>query len=111
MTDYYKLTDEEINRLICAKHVPTFKKIYRGILFEKSNGEIAFIPQYCQDDAFCFNLIKIKAIHIAIFDCIWQCRSWQKAKVYPFYAEGKNLNRAILECYLQIVDAEQAAVA
>lgn len=110
MTDYSKLTDEEINAEVYMSIFPYMKMSGNGVAYDKPNGTYIEIRDYFNDNEFCFDLIKQHFIELRFDEDIWQCRRWQKVPAIPYYGDSKNLNRAILECYLQIVDAEQAVV-
>lgn len=101
MADFSIFSDDELNILIST--TPINSRI-------RGNGHHPFEYKWLKDDGFCLRMLK----HYAMF-----CLS-PNAKIRPtwviysnrkngaqYLSKNTNPNRAILECFLQIHEAEQ----
>lgn len=110
MTDYSKLSirdlNIEINKVINPSH--TYGEDHRGWWqWDGKTREVQSLSGYHCDDRFCFAVLKELKIEPQHKNRMWECRIWRKSTPVPCYAKNKDLNRAILECYLQFKN-EQA---
>lgn len=105
MTDYSKLTDEEINERVFKNCNPA---AYDCIQSCEPNNEPYY--NYIGDDGFCFKIIVANEIVVQrTNNPPTLAQSWL-AYLLPYHTQAfcETPQRAALECYLQIVEAEQA---
>lgn len=95
MTDFSEMTDDEINerigKILCNKNKGKLWLLYDGSK-----------RTYVDDDSFCMGLIKDNNLHTQCFAVGHSSQSWVAESPKCVLAKNKSLNRAVLECYLQI---------
>lgn len=97
MTDFSKLSDDEINQRIHLTPMVTNGHLWPAVKYVECGGWCFKLLKHMRADAHSLNMTK---------DDIWTVYAFDKHGD-EHAATNTNLNRAILECYLQTNEAEQ----